>query len=76
MFVYLFHYTRSLLSVHRPSILLITMILHTEHVELNSKEYAASGKSYHGRASWMFPLWYPPLIKLLSGPMKPFVKGH
>ena len=76
MFAYPFHYTRSLLNMHRLSILLITVVLHTENVELNFKEYAACGRGYHSRASWTFPLWYPPLIKLLSVPMTPSVKGH
>ena len=50
MCVSVLRFTRSLLSLHRFSILLILPVLRSGNAYANSEGYAPPGKSYHSRS--------------------------
>ena len=75
VFVRGFYCTRSQLSLHRSSILVIVLILCITTTCIYSKTYASSRRGYHGHTCLMFPPWSPLPIKRSLGLTKLSMKG-
>ena len=68
------HQSHSLLSLHRPSMLLTLPILRTKNAYSKFKGYVALRRGYHHRTSLVLPPQSPSPIEPLLGLMKPSTK--